>query len=260
MKKIPFLLSLIFLLYSFSAHAVLSITSASHNNGNTVTFSYSSTSGGNPTTGPVCRTGSSGCFFGIWVIDHPGGSSRVVTAVRYVAVSTRATWSEANNAFLRSHAGSGTITHFASNSAPYSVCVGGAGALSGYFPGTDYQNQPGTVCRTASAPPVPTSCSFSGSPNIDHGTLQAGQVNGKQDSVSINVICNRATSATIASLGGTINLGGGVTSTLTFDGRSSGTIYLPSGTSAHTVASTLKATNPTPGDKSGSGTIVINLL
>ncbi|MBK0124512.1 hypothetical protein IAE30_12215 [Pantoea sp. S61] len=260
MKKIPFLFSLIFLLSSFSAHAVISITSASYDSSHNVTLSYSSTSGGNPTTGPVCRTGGAGCFFGIWVIDNSDGSARVVRGVRYVFVSTRATWAEANSAFLRTHPGSGTLTHFTSGSPPYSVCVGGAGALSAYFPGTDYQNQPGTVCRAASAPPVPTSCSFSGSPNIDHGTLQAGQVNGKRDSVSINVICNRATSATIASLGGTINLGGGVTSTLTFDGRSSGTISLPSGTSAHTVASTLKATNPTPGDKSGSGTIVINLL
>ncbi|MGK3128305.1 hypothetical protein ACCW76_03785 [Pantoea sp. C8B4] len=210
MKKIPFLFSLIFLLSSFSAHAVISITSASHNNSFTVTFGYSSTSGGNPTTGPICRMGGTACWFGIWIIDYSGSSARSVRAVRYVSVSPRATWAEANSAFLRAHPGSGTVDYYVHGGPPYEVCVGGAGAPSASFPGgTDYQNQPGTFCRTASAPPVPTSCSFSGSANIDHGTLQAGQVNGKQDSVSINVICNRATSATIASLGGTINLGGG---------------------------------------------------
>lgn len=258
--KITKLLFLLFIsLNSFNANAVISITSASHNNAYTVTFSYDSTSGGNPTTGPVCRTGGTVCWFGIWVIDNSSGSGRAVTAVRYVSVSTRATWSDANTAFLRANPGSGTVSYYASGNPPYSVCVGGAGALSGYFPGTDYQNQPGTVCRAVSAPVVPTSCAFSSSPNIDHGTLQADKVNGKQDSVSINVNCNRATSANIASLGGTINMGGGVSSTLTFDGRGLGSIYLPNGISTHTVTSTLSATNPTPGDKSGSGAIVINL-
>lgn len=258
MKKSFYLLAILFLTFSSNTHAVISITSAQYDLSRNITYSYSA-SGGNPTTGPVCRTGGSSCWFGIWVTDNSDGTGTAIMATRYVSVSTRATWSEANNVFLRTHPASGTVTYRSSGRAPYTVCVGGNGALAGYFPGIDYQNQPGTVCRTASAPPIPTSCSFSGSPNIDHGTLQADKVNGKEDSVSINVNCNRATSATIASLGGTINLGGGVTSTLTFDGRSSGSISLPSGTSTHTVASTLKATNPTPGDKSGSGTIVINL-
>jgi hypothetical protein len=254
------LLLLIFIsLISFNANAVISITNASHNNSSRVTYSYSSTSGGNPTSSPICRTGGTVCWFGIWIIDSTNGSGKAVAAVRYVAVSTRASWAEANNAFLRTHPANGSDSYFTHGYPPYSVCVGGAGALGGHFPSTDFRTQPGTACRAVSDPVIPTSCSFSGSPNIDHGTLQADKVNGKRDSVSINVYCNRATSATIASLGGTINLGSGVTSTLTFDGRSSGSIYLPSGTSTHTVASTLKATNPTPGDKSGSSTIVINL-
>lgn len=253
MKRLYLLISLFLYIFSMNAYAVISITSANIPAGSSqVQISYSA-SGGNSTAAIGC--GTRYCDFGIWVVNST--EARPARIVLSTSSGGTDTWSNANNYFLTRYPSSATFNAVLPLGAgPYSVCVGAAQNNLGYL----YRNQPGTSCRVVSLPPVPTSCSFSGSANIDHGTLQAGQVNGKRDSVSINVICNRATSATIASLGGTINLGGGVTSTLTFDGRSSGTISLPSGTSAHTVASTLKATNPTPGDKSGSGTIVINLL
>lgn len=256
MKTLFAFISLSFFIISLNANAVINITRAEIPAGaNRIEISYS-VSGGNSSASIGCS--ASYCGFGIWVVN----SSRAFNTSRYVlqsgtgGVPATNTWSNANTAFLRFYPASDSFSEMIPiGGPPYSVCVGGAQNNVGYL----YRNQPGTSCRAVSTAPVPTSCSFSGSPNIDHGTLQADKVNGKQNSASINVYCNRATNATIASLGGTINLGGGVTSTLTFDGRSSGSIYLPSGNSTHTVSSTLKATNPTPGDKSGSGTIVINL-
>ncbi|MCA1178302.1 MULTISPECIES: hypothetical protein [unclassified Pantoea] len=261
MKKPLHLLALIYLTFSFKTYAIITITHAEYKDERTVTYSYSSTSGGNSSASPICTNGSSGrgCYFGIWIIDNAGGGSKTGTAIQYVFVPLRSTWADANNAFLRAYPASGTSTTISHRVPPYTVCIAAAATPVVNIPGSDYVNQPGTICRNASAPPVPTNCSFSGSPNIDHGTLQADKVNGKQDSVSINVNCNRATSANIASLGGAINMGGGVSSTLTFDGRGLGSIYLPNGISTHTVTSTLSAANPTPGDKSGSGAIVINL-
>ncbi|WP_128598859.1 hypothetical protein [Pantoea rodasii] len=258
MKALYLLITFFLSILSNTANAVISITRANVPAGtNILEISYSS-SGSNSTASIGCATRY--CQFGIWVLDATG---KVERAPRTVLDSGSGgipgtdTWSNANIVFLRNYPASGSFnaSFSVSGPGPHSVCVGGASNSLG----AQYRNQPGTSCQTVSVPPIPTSCAFSGSPNIDHGTLQADKVNGKQDSVSINVNCNRATNATIGSLDGTINLGGGVTSTLTFDGRSSGAIYLPSGASTHTVASTLAATNPTPGDKSGSGTIVINL-
>ncbi|MDI9276766.1 hypothetical protein QMZ65_06025 [Pantoea sp. EABMAA-21] len=255
--KVSYVFILLFLsLISLSAKAVISITRAEIPAGSSrIEISYSA-SGGNATSHIGC--GVRYCGFGIWVVNSSGATATTRYALHSGSGGMPATdtWSNANITFLRNYPASASFTaSLPLGSPPYSICVGGGtNAL-----GANYRNQPGTSCRTVSLPPVPTSCSFSGSPNINHGSLQADKVNGKQDSVSINVYCNRATSATIGSLGGTINLGGGVTSTLTFDGRSSGSIYLSSGNSTHTVSSTLRATNPTPGDKSGSGTIVINL-
>lgn len=256
MKRSLRYLTLFFMLLSVDANAIIIITKAEIPTGSSrIEISYTS-SGGNSNASIPC--GASYCGFGIWV-----RSSVDTSAVRYTLHSGQGgvpptnTWANANIAFATFHSPSGTFSAIRPlGSPPYTVCVGGAQSAIGYL----YQNQPGTSCLTVYQPPVPTSCSFSGSPIIDHKTLLADQVNGKEDSVSININCNRATSATIASLGGTINLGGGVTSTLTFNGLSSGRISLPSGTSTHRLTSTLKATNPTPGDKSGSGTIVINLL
>ncbi|WP_156149344.1 hypothetical protein [Pantoea sp. SM3] len=258
MKLLYLLTTFIFLLLSNTANAVITITRANVPAGtNIIEISYTS-SGSNSTASIGCATRY--CQFGIWVLDATGAverPARIVLSGGSGGTPPTDTWSNANIVFQNNYPANGSFNSSFSGfgPGPYSVCVGGATNNMG----AQYRNQPGTSCRTISVPPVPTSCSFSGSPNIDHGTLQAGQVNGKQDGVNINVYCNRATSATISSLGGTINLGGGVTSTLTFDGRSSGGISLPSGTSSHRVASTLKATNPTAGDKSGSGTIVINL-
>ena len=250
--KISYLfLSIIIYLIPLQARSIITISNANVPAGSSsVSISYSA-SGGNSTAAIGC--GTRYCDFGIWVVNSTEARPARIVLGSYGGTDT---WSNANAFFLRNYPSSANISSpLPLGPGPYSVCIGGAQNNFGYL----YRNQPGTSCRPVSFPPVPTSCAFSSSPNIDHGTLQADKVNGKQDSVSINVNCNRATSATIASLGGTINLGGGVTSTLTFDGRSSGSIYLPSGTSTHSVASTLKATNPTPGDKSGSGTIVINL-
>lgn len=257
MKIIPLLLLFTFALITLPAQAVIIITRAAFPAWNMpMEISYIM-SGGNSSASIGC--GTRYCDFGIWVL-HDSGTYPDIYPSRIIldggSNGGTDTWANANKAFLHRYPASATFTTFFYPSrGPYTVCVGGAQNNMGYL----FRTQPGTSCVTVPLPPQPTSCSFSGSPIIDHGSLQPNQVNGKQDSVSINVNCNRATSATLTSLGGTINLGGGVTSTLTFDGRTTGSIYLPNGNSSHTVASTLRGTNPTPGDKSGSGTIVITL-
>ncbi|MXP52683.1 hypothetical protein FD737_06255 [Pantoea sp. Seng] len=251
--KISYLfLSIIIYIIPLQARSIITISNANVPDGSfSVNISYSA-SGGNSTAAIGC--GTRYCDFGIWVVNSTEARpARILLSTSGIGTDT---WSNANTAFLRTYPSSANISSpLPLGPGPYSVCIGGAQNNLGYL----YRNQPGTSCRPVSFPPVPTSCAFSSSPNIDHGTLQADKVNGKQDSVSINVNCNRATSANIASLGGAINMGGGVSSTLTFDGRGLGSIYLPNGISTHTVTSTLSATNPTPGDKSGSGAIVINL-
>lgn len=257
MKISYIFLSIIFSLLPIQARSVISITNANLPAGSSsVNISYSA-SGSNSTASIGCSTRY--CQFGIWIVNGSGTDvrpARIVLNSGGGGVPVTDTWSNANIVFLNNYPSSASFTSpLPLGLGPYTVCVGGATNNTG----AQYRNQPGTSCRTVSVPPVPTSCAFSSSPTIDHGTLQADKVNGKQDSVSINVNCNRATSANIASLGGAINMGGGVSSTLTFDGRGLGSIYLPNGLSTHTVTSTLSATNPTPGDKSGSGAIVINL-
>lgn len=247
MKTIILAVVSFFALLSLNAQAVVIISQARMLNASTVEISYYS-SGGNSSA----RIGCQSCTIGLYGHNDMYGTTKIFRDV--VVDRLNGTWADGYNDFIRVHPASGTFTSTVTVSGRWTICYGATQGLHSFF------YQPGTSCVVTTPLPVPTSCSFTGTPNIDHGTLTADQVNERQNSVSISINCNRATYATIANLGGTINLGRGVTSTLTFDGRGSGTIYLPAGNSAHTVTSTLRASNPSPGDLYGSSTIVINLI
>ncbi|MDI9224055.1 hypothetical protein QMZ30_24355 [Pantoea sp. EA-12] len=247
MKTIFLAVALFFALLSLNAQAVVIISQAKMLNQSTVEISYYS-SGSNSSA----RIGCVHCQIGIYGRNSYESEAR---PLRNNTMTTNGTWVNGYDNFTRRYPASGTFTASVTSSpTSWTICYGATDGGYGFF------NQPGTSCVVATPAPDPTSCSFTGTPNIDHGTLTADQVNGRQNSVSISINCNRATYASIANLGGTINLGKGVTSTLTFNGRSSGTIYLPAGNSTHTVTSTLRASSPSPGDLYGSSTIVINLI
>lgn len=115
-------------------------------------------------------------------------------------------------------------------------CMAWATYSIGYYyllPGTD-------TCGPAS--PVPTQCNVSGGAvALNHGLLKAGDITGKTTQVTRQIRCSRPTSIRYSvSVGNPVDLGNGITSTLSVNGRRAGVVIgIPGGSGSLTFSSTL---------------------
>ncbi len=109
-----------------------------------------------------------------------------------------------------------------------------------YAPAYNYL-LPGTEsCRYGL--PLPTQCNVSGGTvDLNHNLLKLGEITGKTVRITRSVNCSRTTPVRYTvSVGNPVDLGNGVTSALSVNGRRAGDlIHLPSGTSNLIFSSTL---------------------
>jgi len=103
------------------------------------------------------------------------------------------------------------------------------------------------------------SCSVQNSLTLDHGNLLLGNVNGNKKSGYVNVTCSGALSAKVFPIMDTINLGSGLESKITVNGKSTEqTIPLTAGSNSISVESTLVDSGAKAGSFQGSTTLIVS--
>lgn len=158
----------------------------------------------------------------------------------------------------------------------------GTGAWLHYTPGTYYTllRSCTVVSRVAAAftyiktdvMPDPLSCSnipqipdpakcdldMIGSNIIDHGTLQDTEVNGHSKTANITIRCTRPAAVEFRLLNHPVELGNGITSTVTIEGSPAPVIDVNDFKNV-TIVSRLSASNPTAGPFSGNVIVIANV-
>lgn len=112
-------------------------------------------------------------------------------------------------------------------------------------------------------PTVPNQCTVSGGAvDLDHGLLKLGEITGKKVEVTRQVSCTRGTSIKFSvSLGNPVDLGNGISSSITINGVVAGQFMtLPGGSSSLQIASTLTDKGARPGAFSKAVVLIQSFL
>lgn len=119
----------------------------------------------------------------------------------------------------------------------------------------------GTCVSTRERTSTPETCNITGPTAINHGLMEVSEVNGKTAQINATVTCPVTTYVQFKIISQNINLGNGITSQI----KVNNSTYPPTqqvkagvATSVQ-ISSTLVATNPQPGQFSGSSVIVVNV-
>lgn len=115
-------------------------------------------------------------------------------------------------------------------------------------------------CSNIPQIPDPAKCDLEimGSNIIDHGTLLDTEVNGNTKTTTVTLRCTKPASVKFRLLNHPVELGNGITSTVTIEGSESPVIAVNDFKSV-TIASRLSALNPTPGRFSGNVIVIANV-
>lgn len=127
------------------------------------------------------------------------------------------------------------------------------------FTETDVMPDP-LSCSNIPQIPDPAKCDLDiiGSNIIDHGTLQDTEVNGHSKTANITIRCTKPASVEFRLLNHPVELGNGITSTVTIEGSSAPVIDVSDFKNV-TIASRLSASNPTAGAFSGNVIVIANV-
>ncbi|WP_174509308.1 hypothetical protein [Klebsiella oxytoca] len=115
-------------------------------------------------------------------------------------------------------------------------------------------------CSNIPLAPNPAQCDLEimGSNTIDHGTLLDTEVNGHVKTTTVNLKCTKPAAVEFRLLKHPVELGSGITSTITIEGSSSPVIDVNDVKNV-TIASRLSATNPAPGPFKGNVIVIANV-
>ncbi|HFF1823944.1 hypothetical protein [Raoultella ornithinolytica] len=115
-------------------------------------------------------------------------------------------------------------------------------------------------CSNIPQIPEPAKCDLDiiGSNIIDHGTLQDTEVNGHRKTANITIRCTKPAAVEFRLLNQPVELGNGITSTVTIEGSATPVIDVSDFKNV-TIASMLSASNPTAGPFSGNVIVIANV-
>lgn len=123
-------------------------------------------------------------------------------------------------------------------------------------------NSPGGIYKCTSIPISAFRCNvLQDSLTIDYGRVDSAEANGKTGNINFDINCDGPVNISITSSSGpTIYLAPGLTAALYMDGIpiQSKTISIPTGSSVHTLSTTLSASAPNAGTYSGQTALIIN--
>lgn len=132
-------------------------------------------------------------------------------------------------------------------------------SLSTTFTETDVMPDP-LSCSNIPQIPDPAKCDLEimGGNILDHGTLLDTEVNGHTKTTTVTLRCTKPAAVKFRLLNHPVELGNGITSTVTIEGSESPVIAVNDFKSA-TIASRLSASNPTAGRFSGNVVVIANV-
>lgn len=119
----------------------------------------------------------------------------------------------------------------------------------------------GTCIRTTERTFEPATCNITGPTAINHGLMEVSEVNGKTAQINATVTCPVTTYVQFRIISQNVNLGNGITSQIKVNNSTSPpSQQVKAGVATSVpITSTLVATNPQPGQFSGSSVIVVNV-
>ncbi|MGG4609846.1 MrpH family fimbial adhesin [Providencia sp. Me31A] len=134
-----------------------------------------------------------------------------------------------------------------------------AGAIRGSINGVYMSYYPSLGCISVRPPNV--SCTFSASSLVlDHGTLSEQSINGNKATSNINIQCNNAATYKANISNTDVDLGGGVRSTVAFDGYANNANVSVANSKVLTLSSTLRTSGSvTPGEHTGNTVILFSI-
>jgi len=197
------------------------------------------------------------CYYVTGLRNICGNPSETSTRV---FIPFNATVKDAHTAFINKNGTNGAWSIITSIAIEPSTCFGIM-----YWQGSNDYNLTGAVIPGAycgKPPPPTTKCELLNDIEFDYGTLSSGEVPGSSKTENIDVQCSANANITLTLVGQkNITLGGGITSTISSNGKDLSTgvnVSVTHGSESVPVTSTLSSDAGTvAGTYSGSGIVVL---